>query len=231
MGKSFLPHPRQRADGATIACVYVTILVVVPSGLVVQGIPLSISPATLFALFMGVCWLAAHLTASVGMAKGRNPIRTVLFVFTLGLLATYSYGNYVYLEPDEVNQADRTMVLLLALVGMALLICDGVRTRERIDAVLRTVVMTTAVVAFIGALQFTVDVDLTRFLVLPGLNFTAAASSSVFERSGFRRVAGTTGNPIEFGVLCAMVLPWRCTTASERKRPDPELGRGTCAAG
>lgn len=204
---TFLGRPRQRADGATLACIYVAAVAIIPSGLVVQGIPLSITPATLIGLGMAMCLMCAHLTRALGMATGRNPIRTALYFYVISLVATYAYANYEYLPSDEVNQADRTAILLLALVGVALLICDGVRTRDRVEAVLRAVAVAVAVVGLIGALQFVLDVDLTRYLVLPGLRYTAAADGSVFARSGFRRVSGTTGNPIEFGVLCAMTLP------------------------
>ena len=38
------------------------------------------------------------------------------------------------------------------------------------------------------------------------MHFTSL-ESSVLDRAGLRRVAGTTAHPIEFGVFCAMVLP------------------------
>ncbi len=220
-----LPRARQRADGATITCVYIVVLALIPSGLVVQGLPLSITPATLIALFMTLCWLCAHATRSLGMAKGRNPVRTSLYLFALSLFVTYAYGNYVYLQSDEVNQADRTLVIVASLVGMALLICDGVRTRDRIDTVLRMVAVAVALVCLIGALQFVVKFDLTKYLVPPGLKDASVTVGTINDRSGFSRVQGTTSNPIEFGVLCAMILPlplhygYRAKTESARAWP------------
>ncbi|OJY44383.1 MAG: hypothetical protein BGP03_16485 [Pseudonocardia sp. 73-21] len=202
-----LPRARSRADGTTLSCVYVIVLTIIPSGLVIQGLPLSITPATLVALFLTLCCLCAHITQTLGMAKGRNPVRTAVSLFALSLVASYAYGNYSYLESDEVNQADRTLVIVVALVGVTLLICDGVRTRERIDTLLRTVTVAVAIVCLIGALQFIAKIDLTRYLVLPGLKDSSVVIGQVDDRSGFSRVQSTTSSPIEFGVLCAMILP------------------------
>src|SRR5690606_27439587 len=86
------------------------------------------------------------------------------------------------------------------------LVCDGVRGRDRLDFLLKTVVAAGAVVAVIGACQFLFDLDLTRLLRLPILEFTSE-DAAVLEREELRRVAATTGHPIEFGVVCAMLLP------------------------
>jgi O-antigen ligase len=158
-------------------------------------------------MLMTLCWLCAHLTSTLGLAKGRNPIRTALYLYGISLLATYCSATYHFLVPNEVDAADHALVLIVALLGATLLICDGVRTRERLDLLLKTVAVGTGVVAVVGALQFVVDFDLTEHLAIPGLGFSSVASGFILERSDFRRVAGTTGSPIEFGVLCAMTLP------------------------
>jgi O-antigen ligase len=195
------------ADGATLGMTYVVALTIIPAGLVVSGIPLSISPATLLGLGMAVCWLLAHFTYHLGMAKGFTAIRLMLYLYVLAMLAAYCSANYRYLPGDEIKAADRTAVLIVALAGVALLICDGVTSRDRLDFLLKSVAVCSSISALIAALQFALDIDLTRYLVLPGLKYTSVSAGHVFERAAFRRVAGTTGNPIEFGVLCAMTLP------------------------
>lgn len=206
MNDAYLQARQQRADGATLAAVYVVVLAVVPARLVLRGIPLSITPATVVALGTALCWLCAHFTPNLGMAKGRNPLRTGLYLLGVSLLATYGYATYHYLPDDEIKLADHSLVLIIALLGLALLICDGVRGRDRLDLVLRTMVVACTIIAVIGALQFVLDLDLTRYLTLPGLRFTSE-NDFIIERADFRRVAATTGHPIEFGVLCAMALP------------------------
>ncbi|WP_245782960.1 MULTISPECIES: O-antigen ligase family protein [Amycolatopsis] len=198
--------PRRRADGATLACWYVAVALIVPARLVISGISMSITPATVFGLGLGLLWFCGQLTTTLGTAKGRNAARTVLFVFIVTQLATYGYATRNYLPPDELDSADRTLVTILAVVVAGLAICDGVRTLARIELVLKCIVVTTTVVAVIGILQFLADFDLTRYLVLPGLH-PVTADGFILERAAFRRPAATTGHPIEFGVVCAVAMP------------------------
>ncbi|MFF5210354.1 O-antigen ligase family protein [Streptosporangium sp. NPDC000396] len=202
-----LPPPRrQRADGATLVCFFVLALMIVPARLVFRGLPLSITPANFLALLATLCWLCAHFTLTLGMAKGRTPVRTALFVFLTAMVATFGYATYGYLPSDELKLADHALILLVANAGLALMVCDGVRGVERLDFVLQTVVVAGAIIAVIGACQFLLDLDLTRYLELPGLRYTSE-DGFIGARSDFRRVAATTGHPIEFGVVCAMLLP------------------------
>jgi O-antigen ligase len=201
----FLPA-RQPADAATLIVLYVAVLAVVPANLVIGGLPLSITPATVVGLGIALCWACAHLVRSSGMAKGHNPVRTALFVLVVAQLMAYAHAMYRYTPGDEIRLADQTVVYVLVIVGTALMICDGVRDVRRLEMVLRAVVVGCAFVAMVGALQFTVGFDLAQHLRLPGLRSTADYGY-VTQRGGFRRPAGTTGTPIEFGVLCAMALP------------------------
>ncbi|GLZ28893.1 hypothetical protein Lesp02_10830 [Lentzea sp. NBRC 105346] len=205
MTTDFLPVQR-RADGATLTAILAVALLIIPARLVFRGIPLSLTPADLVSLVIAMAWLCAQMTTTLGMAKGRSPVRTALFCYGVALFATYGYAAYRYLPPDELKLMDHAAVLVVATVGVGLGICDGVRTRDRLDFVLKTIVVCGAVVAVVGAFQFIFSVDLTQYLALPGLRYTAS-DGFITERSAMRRVAGTTGHPIEFGVLCSMVLP------------------------
>jgi O-antigen ligase len=139
----------------------------------------------------------------------------------VALTATYGVASYGYLPADELKLSDHALVLVLANVGIALAVCDGVRGVRRIDLLLKTLVVGGALIAVIGALQFLADLDLTKYLALPGLRF-ATEGGPVDMRDSLRRVAATTGHPIEFGVLCAMLLPLAAHygfTAKERGQP------------
>lgn len=207
MSTDFLAaQTRQRADGATLACLFVLALLLIPARLVFRGVPLSLTPADAISLTIGLCWLCAQLTMTLGAAKGRNPVRTALFLYAAAMLAVYGYATYAYLPPDELKLADHAAVLVVANVGLALGVCDGVRGAVRLDFVLKSVVVAGTLVAVIGAFQFLFDFDLTKYLALPGLHYTSE-DAFITERSALRRVAATTGHPIEFGVLCAMILP------------------------
>ncbi|GIH22358.1 hypothetical protein Aph01nite_06680 [Acrocarpospora phusangensis] len=198
--------PRQRADGATLTAFFVIALTIIPARLVLKGLPLSLTPANLIALTLGLIWLLAHLSVGLGMAKGRAPVRTALFVYLTAMLCTYGYSTWGYLPADELNLTDHALVLILANVGLALFVNDGVRGVDRLNLLLKTLVVAGAALSVIGAFQFLLAWDPTRLLELPILRYTSE-DSFVLERAEFRRVAATTGHPIEFGVVCAMLLP------------------------
>lgn len=197
---------RRRADAATVACLFAVALLIVPARLVFRYLPLSLTPANVISLVAALAWLLAQFTTTLGMAKGRNPVRTAVFCYLTAMIATYGYATAGYLPADELNLADHALVLIVAMVGIALLVCDGVRGLDRLDFLLRTVVVAGAIISVIGAFQFLLDLDLTRYLRPPILEFTSE-DAAVLEREDMRRVAATTGHPIEFGVVCAMLLP------------------------
>lgn len=197
---------RRPADAATLGVVYVVVLAIVPAGLVFSGLPMKITPATVIGLGLAVCWLCAQMTSTLGMAKGSNPVRTAVFLLAASLVASYAFAMLTYLPKDEIKLADQRVVLTVALVGVTLVICDGIRSRERLDLLMQLVVLACAAVALVGIFQFVLDLDLTKYLSPPGLTMISE-DAAISQRSDFRRVAGTTAHPIEFGVLCAMALP------------------------
>lgn len=227
----FLDLPQRRADGATLAVLFVVALLVIPARLVFRGVPLALTPATVIAMLIGLCWLCAQFTTTLGVAKGRNPVRTGLFVYAAALLATYGYATFGYLPADELSLADHAIVLLIAVVGLALGVCDGVRGPDRLDFVLKTVVVCGSIAATVGIVQFLLDFDLAQYLRLPILRYESGETLIEVERNGLRRVGGTMGHPIEFGVVCAMILPLAAHFAFQaRQRSQPALRWWVCAA-
>lgn len=219
--------PSARADGATVGALFVVALLVIPARAVLRGLPLSMTPAELLGLGMGLWWLVAQLTTTLGAAKGRTPVRSAVFGYATAVLVTYGAATHGHLPVDELSQADHALVLAMAYFGVTVLICDGVRTRQRLDLVLKTVVVTGAVVAVVGAFQFVLAVDLTQYLVLPGLRF-GAEYDFVLERESFRRVAATLGHPIEFGVVSSMILPLAVHYGSQARKLGLPAGRWWC---
>jgi O-antigen ligase len=221
--------PRQSADGATLVVLFIVPQLMIPARLVISRLPLSLSPASVIALALGLCWLSAQFTHTLGVAKGKNPVRTMLFAYICSVLATYGLATYGYLPTDELNFADHALVLALASVGMALGVCDGVRGKDRLDVVLKVLAAAGAIVAIIGILQFLFAIDLTHYMKFPGLRYTTE-DGFIGERSSMRRVAGTTGHPIEFGVVCSMLLPLAVHLATRaRGRSQPSLRWWLCS--
>ncbi|GAA0952497.1 O-antigen ligase family protein [Nonomuraea longicatena] len=219
-----------RADGATIAVLYILILLCTPAALIVRGLPLSVTPAAVLGFFGLVMWMLTHFTGNLGVAKGRNMARTGLFLFLTVNLTAYGYGTYHWLPSDELNMADQLLFLTLANLGIGLLVCDGVRGIDRLNTVLKAAVVGGAIIGVVGAIQFVTGFDVTRYMVLPGLRLSWE-DLYVFERGTVRRVSATTAHPIEFGVVCAMLLPLAAHYAMRAKTlGEPFLRWWACTA-
>ncbi|MCP2338073.1 O-antigen ligase [Actinomadura rupiterrae] len=180
---------------------------IVPARLVVKGTGISLTPADLVALGMGLTWLAAQFVTNSGVAKGRTAARTVASFYVAAMFACYGGANSGYLPADERNLLDHSLVLSVAFAGATLAVCDGVRTLDRLNMLLKWVVVGGTGAAFVGALQYLFMFDLTKYMVVPVLRYTSGDNPTIIPRGGQLRVAATTGHPIEFGIVCTMVLP------------------------
>jgi O-antigen ligase len=218
-------HARDRrsADAATILGFFVVLQFVLPSRLVLNYLPLSLSAASMVALGLGALWLCTQMTMTLGAAKGWSPVRTLVFAYSFVLLASYARAASGYLPRDEREMGDHAMVTVFALVFVALAACDGIRSRERLSFLLRVVVVCGTFNAVVGIVQFLLAYDPTPLLRPPGMHFYALYSS-VLDRDGIRRVAGTTAHPIEFGVFCAMLLPLAVHVALRASRARQRPG-------
>lgn len=198
---------RQRpADMATVVAVFVCLLFLLPARLVMSRLPLSISSATLVALALGVFWMCAQMTTTLGAAKGSSPVRTMFLAYGFALLLSFWSMSVAYLPSDERSLGDHAMITAFALIFVGLAVCDGITTRERVYFLVRVIVACGCFVSFVGILQYLFLFDLTPYLKPPLMRFTAE-DPLVLSRAGIPRVSGTAAHPIEFGVFCAMVLP------------------------
>jgi O-antigen ligase len=211
------------ADATTVLAIFVALQLVLPSRLVMNGIPLDLSAPSLVAFLLGALWLCTQMTTTLGAAKGRNPVRTMLFAYACVLVASYASSAAAYLEPDERAIGDHTMVTVFALIFVGLAVCDGVRSLDRIYFLLRVFVVCGAAVAVVGILQYLFGFDLTPHLRVPGMHFRSL-DNSVGSRNGLTRAAGTTSNPLEFGVFCAMVLPLAIHAAFHARQSGRRAG-------
>jgi polysaccharide biosynthesis protein PslJ len=200
-------RPKRRIDATVLLSWYVAVLLIIPNRLVLNGLSFNLTPSLLLGLGLGMWWFCAQLTSSLGAAKGRNAVRTGLFLFLAANVASYGYATFNYLPGDELKAADRSAITIVGFIVVGIVVVDGVQSLERLNTLLLVTVNCAAIVAMVGLGQFFANVNISIvFDYLPGLH-PVAPLNFVLERSIFRRPAGTTGHPIEFGVLMAMVLP------------------------
>ena len=106
----------------------------------------------------------------------------------------------------EQNGADRGLIVLAGWVGVLALAADGIDQADRLRTLLRRIVMLATAMAALGAIEFCTGVDLTKYIVLPGLSVHQQVTDLV-SRNGLVRVTATTGQPLEFNAVLAMSLP------------------------
>lgn len=183
------------------------LLFVLPARLVVPAIGAAGRPAVLLGLGLTGWWVLTRMVPDM-VIRGRQPVRMALLVFFVIFVLAYGLGYARGLPGIESRGSDRALIVMTSLVGVGLLVADGVSTRDRLDTLLRRLTYATAFMALVGGLQFVFGIDLAAKIRLPGLVLNRNLVG-VTERgtAGLPRVAGTAGHAIEFGVLMAMVLP------------------------
>ncbi|MEU5696792.1 O-antigen ligase family protein [Actinosynnema sp. NPDC020468] len=201
------PGLRQRADGATLVCAYLLALLIIPARLVLSFVPMTLPPALVIALMLGVLWLATQMVDSLGMAKGHNLVRWAVALYLASHLATYAVATRRGLPIDELTTADSSIIRIVATISVAVFICDAIRTKARLDRVMKLILVCVAIIAFVGLVQFGAGVDLASYVSIPGLRAQENGYAAMESRSIFRRPTGTTNHPIEYGLVCAMAVP------------------------
>ena len=196
---------RRRLDASVLLSVYVVLLLGIPSILVVKGVGAVGSPATMFGLALLGWWSLTRVVP--GMSdRSRQPLRRAVGFLIATVLVSYVAAGLRGYDGVEQRAADRGLLAILSVAGVALVAADGLRSRRDLDRVLQWLVRLGAVMAVVGLGQFQGKLDIAAlFRFVPGLTFNSDAGF-VFT-AGVRRVASTAGHPIEFGMILTVILP------------------------
>lgn len=200
------PRPRWRLPAWRLLQVWVALLLLIPAALVFKPLGAAGSPAQVLGLGALAWWVAAQLVRSRPTQRVAQPVRGAMLVFVLAILLSYVAAMSRPIEALEKSAADRGILIVLSWLGILLMASDGLRTRAGIDAVLRLAVAASAVSAAVGVAQFITHQPIIDVIQIPGLTPNGTLTS-IYDRNGFARAAGTATHPIEFGVMLAMMLP------------------------
>lgn len=194
-------------DGAGLLTIYLVLLFLVPARLVAPGLGAAGRPAVIFGIGLLFLWVVTRMLPEQ-VLPGRQPVRWALAVFLVFFLIAYGLGAARGLPGPEARGADRALIVQLSLIGVTLVACDGISSRDRLDAVLRRLVLLGTLMGLVGALQFFTGFNLASRIRVPGLRLNAPIVD-IGSRGGpdFARVAGTASHYIEYGVVLAMLLP------------------------
>ena len=106
----------------------------------------------------------------------------------------------------ELASADRLLMQLAVITGVALIAAEFVRSLHDVRRVLRVICWGGAFCGVVAALQFWVSLDVAPYLSdLPGFSLNAS-DVGIGTRGGLNRVAGTSIYP-RVGVVAGMLLP------------------------
>jgi hypothetical protein len=180
----------------------------IPARLVIGGLGAAGRPSVVVALVLGLTWLAAWLCIDA-IPRGRQPVRWIVLAYFGASLLAYAAGYGRGLTSAEASGADRHLILVVAMCGLALAMADGIRSRRALDVVLVRLTWFGGLMAAVGAVQAVLRVDLTEYIKVPGLR-TNRDLIGIGDRGTddqFARVAGTANHYIEFGVVLAMIAP------------------------
>jgi O-antigen ligase len=196
---------RRRFGAEAVLGIYVVLLLGIPSIVVLYGLGGAGSPATMLGVALLAWWAITKIVPGLSVS-GRQPMRLAIGFLLATVLASYVAAGLRGYDAVEQRAADRGLLLVLSMAGVAFVAADGLRTREALDKLLHVIVVMGGVMAFIGLLQFRFSFDVASlFSHIPGLVFNST-DNSVFD-VGVRRVASTSGHPIEFGMVLTLILP------------------------
>jgi O-antigen ligase len=199
-------RPARRIDAVTLLSCYVLLLMAIPSSLVIGSLGAAGSPASLLAVAV-LCWyLVARQHPGLGLDRGRQPVRVAATIFAGVVVAAYISASRHAEPAAQQSGADRGLIVLAGWVGVLALAADGIDRADRLRTLLRRIVILATAMAALGVIEFCTGVDLTKYILIPGLSVHQQVTD-LMSREGLPRVTATASQPLEFSAVLAMSLP------------------------
>ncbi|MFI8277378.1 O-antigen ligase family protein [Streptomyces sp. NPDC085929] len=207
----------RQPDAAALLSGYLGLAFFIPSNLTLPGMGGVGTPANVYAL-LGLFWyLATWLTGRIRPAAGTRLPRVVLWLLAVSVLASYLANAARGSSHKEVLGADRGLIGLLVWVSIVVLVSAGIQDRARLDVLLRRAVVMGSVVAAIGYYDFFTATNIAEHISIPGLH-SSVAQITTLDRGAFTRPRSTTAQPLEFGGMLALLLPFAVQQAFDPVR-------------
>ena len=189
-------------DVASFLTLWFVLVIFIPITQTVSGFGAIGQPALLVSLVAPVWWVASRLVPSMHSAPGPQPIRFALLLYMAFAFSSFGMAAMRPLTGLEITASTRKIILLFALVGVALLVADGIDSRERLRVFLGRLVFLSGAFAALGIAQFFTGETLT-----PTIPFLEGQPPQIGSRGGLVRPLSTARHYIEFAVVVAAMLP------------------------
>src|SRR5689334_8582451 len=142
-----------RIDAVTGLTAFLVALVVIPSELIFGPLGSAGTPAEVLGMGLFAVWLTASIS-TLGRRRLTEPIRIFAWLFVGAVLVSYVAANSRAMFSAEARASDAGLLLVCSWMGVLLITMDRVPTRERLDVLLRRLVMLAGALASLGILQF-----------------------------------------------------------------------------
>lgn len=178
--------------------------------------------AMILALGVFVLWVTSAAWGLHDPVDSRTPIRLSLGVLWLVTSASYLAMSVGPAGLDGRMSADRWVLTLAAITGIALTTAEAVRGPDAIRSLVRALTLGATLCAAIAIIQFALGIDPVKWISEVLVGMTDNGGKATFQtRAAFTRVSGTMFSPIELGVVMTLILPfavWRALFDQSRYR-------------
>jgi hypothetical protein len=209
-----------RWDATSVLTVYAALIMLAPATQTVANLGALGAPATVFAVLAFLWFLAGRLTGRLTLDPGSSSVRKAMCVLTVAFTLSYIGLSGRSASPLETQAADRALILLLIWCGLVVVASAGITDRVRLEVLLRRLVLLGTIVAAIGIVEFFSGWQFTSHIVVPGLS-TNIDPQATGARGGHLRAQATTTQPLEFGAVIAVHLPFALQQAGDPARRGP----------
>jgi O-antigen ligase len=196
-----------RSHAVPILQLFALTIMVIPADTVIKAIGAQGYAAALVGMFAFAAYIAATLLGLHDPLRRRHPVRAALCLLWLSVLASYVLMDRGALSVEELAAADRALMQLIVITGVALVAAEFLASLRDIRRVLRALVWGAAICGVVASLQFWLSFDISLYLrELPGFAVNSD-NQTIVARGALNRAAGTSLTAIELGVVAGMLLP------------------------
>jgi polysaccharide biosynthesis protein PslJ len=196
----------RRTDAVTLLTWYTFLLMIIPAPLEFSPLGGAGSPATIFAAVLFCWYLVTWLHPALAPERRFQPLRRAAIGFGCATIAAYASANRQALPTLELNGADRGLIIMFGWLGVLLLAADGIDSMDRLNTLVRRIVMGATTMAALAAIQFFTGLNAVKYVVIPGL-VSQQPLSDLATRGSLYRPSATATDPIELAAVLAVCLP------------------------
>jgi hypothetical protein len=198
---------RYLMDIGFLVSIMVMMLSLIPAPLIVPALSDLGHPGTLMALLLFGIWVMSRMHPRL-VTRGQQPMRWIIGFFFTTILASYAAGLMRGMPTLEDNAAIRHIIGTLGFFGAVLAVADGVPRKERLEGLIRVMLLGGGIMAVIGIIQSVMKFDITAYIQIPGLVYHGDLNGLASRGAGQLRVNSTAGHYIEFSTVMALMLPF-----------------------